>query len=314
MPGAEEDVCTLSEEIQRLAKEELGEDPKRREEDIQAIRAWLKHLPHLNARTDRTTILRYLRGCKFSLERTKAKLEMYYTCKGALPDMFQARDPHNPKLRAILKMGLMFPLPGYDPHGRKVIFGRLGAWDPNQVKPEDLFKAAGMLFDVLFLEDEQTTVTGIVQANDMTGLTFKHLAVLPFPLVRKVMLTWQEGYPLRPKGVHYINTPQAFDTLFNLCRPLMKEKMKTRVHVHGNKVAGIHKYVPQAMLPTEYGGTGGSVAEIAAYWLQKMDDHRAWFLEDEKHCADEARRPGKPKTTSNIFGEVDGSFKKLDFD
>ncbi|XP_042228364.1 alpha-tocopherol transfer protein-like isoform X2 [Homarus americanus] len=314
MPGAEAYVNTLSVEVQKLAREELGEHPTRREEDVEAVRNWLTRQPYLNARTDRTTILRYLRGCKFSLEKTKAKIEMYYTCKGALPDMFQGRDPQNPTVRAILKMGLMFPLPGYDPQGRKVIFGRMGAWDPNKVKPEDMFKVAGMLFDVLFLEDEQTTVTGIVQANDMAGLTFKHISALPLPLIRKVMLTWQEGYPLRPKSVHYINTPQAFDTLFIIFKPFMKEKMKKRIHVHGSNLSGMHSHVPQTMLPTEYGGSGGSVAENADYWLQKIDSYRDWFLEDENYRADESRRPGKPKTTSNIFGGPDGSFRKLDID
>lgn len=48
-----------------------------------------------------------------------------------------------------------------------------------------------MLFDVLFLEDEQTTITGIVQANDMSGLTLQHVSALPLPLVRKVLKTWQ---------------------------------------------------------------------------------------------------------------------------
>lgn len=85
----------------------------------------------------------------------------------------------------------MVPLPGYDPQGRKVIFGRLGAWDPSKYRPEDLFKAAGMLFDALFLDDEQTTVMGIVQANDMTGLTLNHVTSLPFPLMKRVLKTWQ---------------------------------------------------------------------------------------------------------------------------
>ncbi|XP_068229029.1 retinol-binding protein pinta-like isoform X1 [Palaemon carinicauda] len=315
MPGAEDTYeCMLSPDLQRYALEELNEDPNRREEDIQAVREWLLKHPHLNARTDRRTILRYLRGCKFSLEKTKAKLDMYYTCKGALPDMFKGRDPQNPHLRRIIKMGLMFPLPGYDPEGRMVIFGRLGAWDPNKVKPEDLFKAAGMLFDTIFLEDEQVSIKGLVQANDMTGLTFKHVAVLPFPLIKKVSTTWQEGYPFRPKGVHYIYTPQAFDALFNLFKPLMREKMKKRVHLHGSNIESMHKYVPKSMLPSEYGGTAGTIQEIADYWLSKMDEHRDWFLEDEKHCADETRRPGKPKTVSDLFGGIEGSFRKLEFD
>ncbi|KAK4297854.1 hypothetical protein Pmani_029763 [Petrolisthes manimaculis] len=314
MPGAEEESegGGLSEEVLRVAREELGENPATREQEVEAVRAWLVRQPHLNARTDRTTILRYLRGCKFSQEKAKAKLEVYYTCKGAMPDMFHRRDPLDPSLRTILKMGLMFPLPGYDPQGRKVIFGRLGGWNPAQVKAEDLFRAASMLFDVLFLEDEQTTITGIVQANDMTGLTLQHVSALPLPLVRKVLKTWQEGYPLRPKSVHYINTHSAFDTLYNLFRPFMKEKMKKRIHIHGSNLTKMYKHVPREMLPREYGGTSGTIQDIADYWVAKMDDHRDWFLEDENYAADSKRK--KSKTLTRVFGGTEGSFKKLDFD
>ncbi|KAG0714456.1 Retinol-binding protein pinta [Chionoecetes opilio] len=177
MPGAED---SRRAEVERLAHQELGEDQAQRERDVEAIRQWLKQTASKDSdSTYRTTILRYLRGCKYSLEKTKAKLDVYYSCKGDNPDMFQGRDPSDPKLRSILKMGLMIPLPGYDPQGRKVIFGRLGAWDPTTQRPEDLFKAAGMVFDALFLDDEQTTIMGIVQANDMTGLTFSHVTSLP---------------------------------------------------------------------------------------------------------------------------------------
>ena len=54
----------------------------------------------------------------------------------------------------------MVPLPGYDALGRRVILGRLGAWDPSKLNPEELFRAASMLFDAMFLDDEQTSVTG----------------------------------------------------------------------------------------------------------------------------------------------------------
>lgn len=51
MPGAEEYVCLLSEEVMQKAREDLDEDPRRREEDVHSIRQWLKKQPHLNART-----------------------------------------------------------------------------------------------------------------------------------------------------------------------------------------------------------------------------------------------------------------------
>lgn len=303
MPSTEESC--RSAEMDRLAREELGEEPAQRERDIEAVRQWLLKQHGLNARTDRTTILRYLRGCKYSLEKTKAKLDVYYTSKGANPDMFQGRDPSDPKLRSILKMGLMVPLPGYDQQGRKVIFGRLGAWNPATHRPEDLFKAAGMLFDALFLDDEQTTIKGIVQANDMTGLTLAHVTSLPLTLVKRVLRAWQDGYPLRPKAVHYVYTPSAFEALFNLFKPFMPEKMKKRIHIHGSDMDSLQRSVPREMLPQEYGGTAGTLASIADYWVGRIDHHRAWFLQDERHCAD-------PKRQRSDFSE--GSFRKLEFD
>ena len=41
---------------------------------------------------------------------------------------------------------------------------------------------------------------------------------------------------MRPKGLHYINTPQAFDTVFNIFKSFMKEKMKKRVNIYKNLI------------------------------------------------------------------------------
>ena len=40
-------VCTLDEETQRVAREELFEDPKQRASQIQALRHWVKSQPHI---------------------------------------------------------------------------------------------------------------------------------------------------------------------------------------------------------------------------------------------------------------------------
>lgn len=50
-------------------------------------------------------LLAFLRGCKFSLERTKEKLDMYYTVRTLTPEYFSDRDPMRPEIQAILKKG-----------------------------------------------------------------------------------------------------------------------------------------------------------------------------------------------------------------
>lgn len=103
-------IRTLSSELWQNASNDLHEDPKRRVEDVQAIREWLKKQPHIKANPDDQTLISFLRGCKFSLERTKEKLDMHYTLKTAIPEFFQGRDFNNKVLREILDMGYEFAL------------------------------------------------------------------------------------------------------------------------------------------------------------------------------------------------------------
>ncbi|XP_042230142.1 alpha-tocopherol transfer protein-like isoform X2 [Homarus americanus] len=306
-------VCTLSEELQKRAKEEINEDPERRAEDIQHIRDWLKHQPHIKARTDDWTILRFLRGCKFSLQRTKEKLDMFYTCKSLCPEWYKNRDPQDKKMRAILELGTCLPLPGYDSRGRKVVLTRWGEFDPSHIGLSDLMKVSLAVLDVWMEEDEQASVTAMVMVEDCGGLTFSHLATFTPTFAKKASTIIQEGYPMRPKGLNYINTPAAFDTVFNIFKTFMKEKMKRRTHFHGSDLDSLHKEVPKEVLPVEYGGTNGTIEDIKKYWLQRVDARRDWLIEDEQYGVDESKRPGKAKTSADLFG-IEGSFRKLNVD
>lgn len=50
-------------------------------------------------------ILAFLRGCKFSLERTKEKIDMYYTARTVAPEFFGERNPFDPAIQEFLKLG-----------------------------------------------------------------------------------------------------------------------------------------------------------------------------------------------------------------
>ncbi|XP_050697219.1 alpha-tocopherol transfer protein-like isoform X7 [Eriocheir sinensis] len=311
--GGDKYVCTLSPELLQRAKDEINEDPDRREADIEHIRDWLRHQPHINARMDDWTILRFLRGCKFSLERTKEKLDMFYTCKSLCPEWYKNRDPQDKKLRSILELGILLPLTGYDYMGRRVMLGRLGHYNPSKNSANMLFKALSMVTDCMLEEDEQASVTGYVAIGDNADMSLSHVYIFTPSIAKKAMVLWQDGYPMRPKGLNYINTPEAFNTVFNIFKSFMKEKMKRRVHIHGSDMESLYKEVPRDILPVEYGGTNGTVEEIKNYWLQRLDARRDWLLEDEKFCVDESKRPGKAKTSADLFG-IEGSFRKLNVD
>lgn len=53
----------------------LGETKRLREDSIIAIHKWLNEHPEINAHNDPATIIFFLRGCKFDLEKTKKKIK-----------------------------------------------------------------------------------------------------------------------------------------------------------------------------------------------------------------------------------------------
>jgi hypothetical protein len=54
---------------------------------------------------DSQWLVTMLRACKFSAERAKTKMDMFYTLRTILPEFFMHRDPMRPELQRILKLG-----------------------------------------------------------------------------------------------------------------------------------------------------------------------------------------------------------------
>lgn len=99
------DIRPLDPALQLVALQELGEDANRIEESLTAFREWIKKVPHLKARTDDQFLVTFLRGCKYSMEKAKQKLDMFYTLRTHIPELMLDRDPLDQKLRAIIKLG-----------------------------------------------------------------------------------------------------------------------------------------------------------------------------------------------------------------
>ncbi|CAG0889203.1 unnamed protein product [Darwinula stevensoni] len=317
MPGDGEDtyVCTLPDWLQEKAEKELKERKETRADDIKAIRHWLEKQPHLQSvPRDDQTILMFLRGCKFSLERTKEKLDMFFSIKTLLPEFFENGDPMHPTNRAILRLGTCLPIEGkYDAEGRKIIIMRVAVHDPDKFKQENIFRVNCFIMDIILHEDEQTQICGFIGVMDMAGMTWAHGMAISPTLAKKSMTAWQDGYPTRPKGFNYIHTPSYFETIFNIFRGFMKEKMKRRLSIHGSRLESLHQNVPPDLLPEELGGTYGNYNDMADYWMKKVLSNREVIMERAKQKSNEKLRPGKAKSVEDVFG-IEGSFRKLNVD
>ncbi|XP_057368645.1 alpha-tocopherol transfer protein-like [Daphnia carinata] len=307
-------VTTLTPEIIEKAEKELSEDDHLRTQSVLALREWAKKQPHLESMPlDAQFLLKYLRGCKFSMEKTKKKLDMTLTLRTALPEYFGDWDPMTPENQLVLSMGGILPLPGYDHLGRKVVVNRPGVNNPAKCKFEDVQRVGFMLNEIMADEDEQMFITGLVVLIDMANFTMGHMTAMPMAAMKKLMPCWEDASPIRPKSLNYIHTSSIFNTINNMMSSLMNDKIKQRMRVHGDDMESLYKEIPKSILPTDYGGDNVSLDEITAYWKKKCEDRRDFLITQSKIKSDESKRPGRPKTSDELFG-IEGSFRKLNVD
>ncbi|XP_055382855.1 alpha-tocopherol transfer protein-like [Condylostylus longicornis] len=294
-------------------REELREpeNPEDIEKDVKLIREWLETQPHLPKDMDDARLRTFLRGCKFSLEKCKRKLDMYYTMRNAVPEFFSNRDIKRPELQLVCEYVHGPPLPGLTPNGRRVTLIRAidHEFQPHQVN--DAMKVALMVGDIR-LAEESVGIAGDIYILDAAVATPAHFAKFSPAVVKKFLICVQEAYPVKLKEVHVINVSPLVDTILNFVKPFLKEKIRNRIHLH-TTMESLYKMVPRKLLPTEYGGEAGSIIDIGKEWVKKLDDYTEWFAEQENSKANESLRPGAPKTSDDLFG-MEGTFRQLSID
>ncbi|KAK4879671.1 hypothetical protein RN001_007817 [Aquatica leii] len=303
----------ISDALQKKAVIELNENVIRRNEDIELIRKWLNQQPHLNANLDDQYILNFLRGCKFSLQKTKEKLDMFYTMKSLLPEFYKDRDPFRPEIQEILKLGLCLPL-SHKETEPQVIFIRLSPEDPFKVKFADVMKVSLMILDIFLKEDDNFIISGQLGLVDFKNSTINHLLHLDLSVCKKAATCLNFAYPTRPKGCHFVNTPGYFNKIIDTVKLWLPEKFVKRVFIYSeSNINNLYDTIPAKIIPKDSGGSGVTVKELTDYWKTKVESYRDWFIEDEKYCANESKRIGKHSTSSDLFG-VEGSFRSLSID
>lgn len=138
-------IRPLSSSLQQKAVEELNEVPENITRDLDELRAWLHHIPHLRARLDDQFLVTFLRSAKHNVEKALRKVEMFYTCRTSLPELMMNRDPLDPRILEIIRLGIGLPLPLTEkPDSPRVILIRPGAYDATRYRMIDIMKVASI--------------------------------------------------------------------------------------------------------------------------------------------------------------------------
>jgi len=161
-------IRKLSPALAKVAADELFEVPERIQDEIAALRSWMQQSKHINGRQDDQFLIGFLRGCKYSRERAKYKIEKYYAHRSAMPEFYANRDPALPLMQEIISHGLIMPLPcdesSPDP---RIVLVRLGAYDYNKYNFLDLMKVTYLMADSAMIDSDCSIVNGHITVTDL---------------------------------------------------------------------------------------------------------------------------------------------------
>lgn len=167
---------------------------------------------------------------KFRVERTKTKLDGYFTLKGVHPRFFQPERllVNSPAMQNVLKFCYITMLPHLQDDGTRIIFCKFIDTNVDLMNLIDIFAYSMVLFDLMLSFDYSSSVRFVA---DIGGMTFGHYTKMDPAAITTCFMIYQEAFSARISGIHYINAPSFADLLMKLMRMCLKPKIFQRVRM-----------------------------------------------------------------------------------
>ncbi|XP_075227754.1 alpha-tocopherol transfer protein-like [Lycorma delicatula] len=294
-------------EVIKKLEEDIGMTEESLKEDIKTLKEWMVKQPHLPNIDDEKVLKRFLYYCKNSLEKTKMKLDNYYSVRGSSPEYFNNRDPLDPELVESINTMFFCGLPKLTPEHDRVCIFKIFDTDVSKYNPTLLFKSGLMALDCHVSEER---CRSHILIYDMQGGSIGHVASLTIPIIKKFFSSGLVGMPQRYSGFHIVNAPSIAESLISMAKSFLKDKLSKRTYVH-HDMTSLHKFIPKEILPAEYGGTFPmTMNELKENTYAGLVAHREWFKQQENLVTDEKKRLSK----FNSLDQIEGSFRKINID
>ncbi|XP_026476668.1 retinol-binding protein pinta-like [Ctenocephalides felis] len=266
--------CTLSAEDYLYAEEYLGETESIRNDSIREIQEWIQDNPHIKARNDPVSILHFLRGCKFDIPKTIAKIKHFYLARSKVPEWYQNRDPHLCEIQELVDLGVFLPLKTKDAHNRLIVVIKAAAHDPKKHLQDDVFKIGQMIMDLALHLDESVSVYGVVAIFDLENVTLGHALQLHPGMIKKLVDSWK-FYPTMVKRLDFVNAPSFVNIVLDVFMKFMTKKLRDRVTVHRTGLLDIPGLPEECVKNPKM-----FFKDLTNYWKEQLNLYRDWLKND----------------------------------
>ncbi|KAG6450370.1 hypothetical protein O3G_MSEX006571 [Manduca sexta] len=258
-------------ETKEIAEKELRETPERVREALERLRELLKENKDLYFADDDELLTIFLRPCKWYPESALALMRRVAEFKRENASLLDGLLPEHEK-DAFLEHKVVNVMKGRDHKGRRVLIVNVGGtWDPKKVNADQLFRLFYLIHVAAMLEPE-SQVRGTVVVMDFHNMGWTQTMGLTPSFSKRLLTFIQDAMPLRLKEVHFVKQPMIFNVVWNMFKPFIREKLKTRIFFHGSKMSSLHKHMSPSHLPADYGGELPAIDYSGAEWYPVIND------------------------------------------
>lgn len=255
-------------------------------DEIKALRSKIQHSINNDVqirRTDDDFFLLFLRACDFNVNASFELWCNYNQFRARNCDIYENLSAW--QLHHVIEDGCPCVLPYSNQNGAKFMVIFAGCWDTESYGKADILTALILSMERL-IEDSEAQRSGIIVITDFSGWTASHASQLSVSFIRQICCMFQNHYPARFLGLHFVNEPWYIKAGLNVLKPFIEEKVWKRIHFHGNNLAALHDYCHPDNLPAEFGGNKPAVNR--EYWARLLLNSRR-----EKGCYVHGENPLK---------------------
>jgi len=207
---------------------------------------------HLQAVIDKddyltTFIIGRKYNVKYAFETAKGLMAVKH---GKFKQIF---DLPSESVRHVLESGFFGTLKHRDEHGRRIAFMRIAKLDIKTMEFDEIMRTAILLLDHYWY-DHSTAESGQIFIMDYTGYNFAIFTRYSFNQKLNFLQLFLNNYPSKVKGAHLLNNPKLVGMTYSLIRPLLPEKLKKRIFLHGHDRDNLLQHFDPNILPKWMGG------------------------------------------------------------
>lgn len=294
------------EAIKQQIFSEFGKTEEDLRETIGTLEKWAESQHHFPEKPNEKLLRFLILLNKFSIERAKQKLDMYYTIRSLMPEFFNA-SPLAPDTVLQSKVMYCVVLPKPTPDCKRVVYCQINPeYEPKFYNHE---LEVAIFFNLLELLMQRDKCYNFHFVFDCAGARAAHLAKFSPMVLKKSSVVLEKVYSNRVSSFHIVNFPPFLEALFNtVVKPAFGPKIRERIHVHSGTNVLLDIF-GKSIMPKDIGGDARSLAELNDFMLKLYESDKDRFDALRSLRVNESLRP-QPLMNDEILGYY-GNFRKI---